>query len=331
MKFNKLLCLLLALALCLSIVACSGKKDDTNPTGDSQPSAPSDPATVPTTQPVATEPTAPTTIVTDPTSVQTEPTVATEPTVPTESTEPTVTEPVGTLSLNKTEVVLSQKDEKMVLYNGTVPVDQVTFTSDNPAVVTFVNGEITAVGGSAEYVLVHAEYNGQKVSCKVRCDFDYISMNRIDMTLSFKDDAWILYNGDVDKKLVTFTSENPSVAIFIDGIVTAVSPGTTTVYAEYNGQKISCIVRCSFEQTGGTPGTGGIIPDGDNTVLTGTVKVNDYLNIRSGPGGAYGVVGYYYPNDKVTITQRNVDANGNLWGKTDKGWVSMAYIQVDNF
>ena len=33
------------------------------------------------------------------------------------------------------------------------------------------------------------------------------------------------------------------------GTVTAVGPGNTTITAEYQGQKASCIVRCQFEDT----------------------------------------------------------------------------------
>lgn len=55
-------------------------------------------------------------------------------------------------------------------------------------------------------------------------------------------------------------------------------------------------------------------------VRVGTVKVSDYLNIRSGPGENYPIVGKYANGDKVTITQEE------SWGKTDKGWIKLSYI-----
>lgn len=61
---------------------------------------------------------------------------------------------------------------------------------------------------------------------------------------------------------------------------------------------------------------------------TGTVKVNDLLRVRSGPGTSYSVVGYLSPNERVTITEQS--ASGSMtWGKTAKGWVSMDYIVLD--
>ena len=62
--------------------------------------------------------------------------------------------------------------------------------------------------------------------------------------------------------------------------------------------------------------------------LTGTVNVNEFLRIRSGAGTNYSLVGYYYPNNKVTITETKT-VGGTKWGKTDRGWISMDYIIVD--
>ena len=44
------------------------------------------------------------------------------------------------------------------------------------------------------------------------------------------------------------------------------------------------------------------------------------LNIRSGAGTKYGVVGSYKRGDKVTITAEN---EAKTWGKTAKGWISI--------
>lgn len=59
----------------------------------------------------------------------------------------------------------------------------------------------------------------------------------------------------------------------------------------------------------------------------GTVT-SENLNIRSGPGTNYGIVGNLGPGDKIQITE--IYAKGDkLWGKTIKGWVSMSYVQMD--
>lgn len=48
------------------------------------------------------------------------------------------------------------------------------------------------------------------------------------------------------------------------------------------------------------------------------------LNIRENPGTAYGVVGAYYSGEKVEILETK-----DGWGRTDKGWISMEYINIE--
>ena len=50
------------------------------------------------------------------------------------------------------------------------------------------------------------------------------------------------------------------------------------------------------------------------------VTANSGLNIRSGASTSYSKVGGYTKNSVVTILAEN-----NGWGKTDKGWISLAY------
>ena len=64
------------------------------------------------------------------------------------------------------------------------------------------------------------------------------------------------------------------------------------------------------------------------TARTGTVNVDDFLRIRSGAGTSYPCIGYYYKNNKVTITETKV-VYGVTWGKTDKGWISLDYVIFD--
>lgn len=72
--------------------------------------------------------------------------------------------------------------------------------------------------------------------------------------------------------------------------------------------------------TGGNESTG--------TELTGVVNSTDVLRIRSGAGTNYGIVGYYNPKTKVTILEQKT-VGAITWGKTAKGWISMAYITLD--
>lgn len=62
------------------------------------------------------------------------------------------------------------------------------------------------------------------------------------------------------------------------------------------------------------------------TGKTGVVNCS-LLNIRSGAGITYGIVGNYKKNTTVTILEQKT-VGATTWGKTDKGWVSMAYITL---
>ena len=69
-------------------------------------------------------------------------------------------------------------------------------------------------------------------------------------------------------------------------------------------------------------------PSNDTTVVTGRVNVKDFLRVRSGPSTSSAIAGYLSPNEKVTITERTTSGS-MVWGKIDKGWISMDYITLD--
>lgn len=51
------------------------------------------------------------------------------------------------------------------------------------------------------------------------------------------------------------------------------------------------------------------------------------LNIRSGAGNSYTVVGSYRPGENIRILEQTL-VNGISWGRTDKGWVCMHYVHL---
>lgn len=65
---------------------------------------------------------------------------------------------------------------------------------------------------------------------------------------------------------------------------------------------------------------------GSNTAK-GTVTAGGGLNIRSGPGKGYTSVGTYAEGDSVTILEQ-FTYDGVTWGCTNKGWISMAYVDT---
>lgn len=83
------------------------------------------------------------------------------------TTQPT-TGQTETLTLERDELTLVNYGETWTLYSGPISLDQITFRSENTAVATFEKGVVTAVGKGE--TVVHAEYNGQSVSCNVYCN-----------------------------------------------------------------------------------------------------------------------------------------------------------------
>lgn len=77
-------------------------------------------------------------------------------------------------------------------------------------------------------------------------DMGDFKLRKTDITFDGKGQTYTLYNGDIDVKDIKWTVGNSSVATVKDGVVKAVGRGLTNVYAEYNGVKISCVVRCDF-------------------------------------------------------------------------------------
>jgi len=55
--------------------------------------------------------------------------------------------------------------------------------------------------------------------------------------------------------------------------------------------------------------------------------IADALRIRSQPGTGHSIVGFYYYNDVVTVSQK-VLVDSVYWGKTDQGWIHMDYFQA---
>ena len=72
--------------------------------------------------------------------------------------------------------------------------------------------------------------------------------------------------------------------------------------------------------TGNTGSTG-------TTTYTGVVTGSG-VNVRSGAGTSYPIVGSKTMGDVVTITE-TVSADGMIWGKIGTGWISMNYVRMN--
>ncbi len=190
-------------------------------------------------------------------------------TVDTQATELKI--PCQSILISKTSVEFDSVGAGCLLnvtVNPADTTDKIVFsTSDDLVATVSEDGKIVAVGpGEAVITVTCGSVTAQ---CNVVCRFEVvdatdttettapaettepaapvnteIKLNREDFSLTYKGQTHTLYKGDIPVKQIIWTSDDEKVATFVDGVVTAVGSGTTTVHAEYNGTKVSCIVRC---------------------------------------------------------------------------------------
>ena len=86
-------------------------------------------------------------------------------------------------------------------------------------------------------------------------------------------------------------------------------------------------VKLDSETDSGNTSTGNTGSGTATTTITGVVNAKESMNVRSGPGTTYAIVGKLKANEKVTITETKT-VNGVKWGKISSGWISMDYITV---
>ena len=182
------------------------------------------------------------------------------------------------ITLDATEVTLTEIGAARMIYATPAPADTtdtLAFESSDESVVTVTDsGKIVAVGpGEASVTVTCGDI---QVSCTVICQIetssedpteesteeptdettetteeptislDDFKAKKTDITFFNAGEKFTLYSGDIDVSLITWYSDNESVATIEDGIVKAVGKGTTKVHGEINGVVITCIVRCSF-------------------------------------------------------------------------------------
>lgn len=208
--------------------------------------------------------------------------------------------PCEKLTLDVPNIIFDKLTTSRIIYPVAEPkntTDSVVFKSSDEAVVTVdENGLVTPVGpGQAMITVTCGEVVAQ---CPVECIFeipdestggsdqpvdppvsaDELVLNRRDITFGYKGESWVIYSGKIDPSLILWSSDNEAVAAIVNGKVTAIGNGETTVYAEYGGKTVSCIIRCSFNDSDSSSGSGGNITedgsgdtDGESYHLKNTV------------------------------------------------------------
>lgn len=178
----------------------------------------------------------------------TQPVTATEPPETSKATEATKAPEPAVLTLDQSDVSFFNPGESFTLrvkLGGTsVSRSNVTWTSSDPDVATVENGLVTAVGKGT--VTITAEYQGQKASCIVRCQFQDTSWtaSATDVTLAVGESFRLtVTNGSGETADAIWTMSVDGI-VSIDGrTVTGRAPGTVTLTATVDGVTVSCIVR----------------------------------------------------------------------------------------
>ena len=192
---------------------------------------------------------------------------------------------VGVL-LNKTVLPLNEGESEtllsIVVPRGTA-AQTLTWTSDNTAIVTVVNGKVTAVkGGTANITATSAI--GKKATCAVTVkakiiDITSVTLNKTTLPLTEGDSetltATILPDNATDKTL-TWASDDTAIATVVNGKVTAVKAGTANITAtSANGKKATCAVTVKakiIDVTGVTFNKTTLsLTEGDSETLTATI------------------------------------------------------------
>ena len=112
-----------------------------------------------------------------------------------ETTELPTLPPVQ-VQLNRTSMTLSIEGVTWTLYSGEIPVEDITWVSDDPSVATFDKGVVKAV--SEGTTNVHATYNGITSSCEVICDFEEPGMENGEGNGENPDETTAPVEGDLE-------------------------------------------------------------------------------------------------------------------------------------
>lgn len=236
---------------------------------------------------------------------------ATLPSESMESVDPSATSesvpdviPCVALKLDTTSVTMDKAGASRMIYATVSPAnttDAITYKSSNPEVATVTaNGKITVLAPGQAVITVTcgkitaecvvdsrveatteetAEATTEPVTEKPG---EAIRLNRQDITFTTSGESWVLYSGDIGKTQITWTSDDPSIAKFEGGKVTAVGSGVTKVHAEYNGQKATCIIRCNFKDSSAViPGNGGVSEDGGGSAAAGGAQIYTPMGARN--------------------------------------------------
>ena len=177
--------------------------------------------------------------------------------VPEETTEPVTVPQYSTddFKFKKTDITMGEKGQVFTLYNGEIPADQITWTTDNEKVAVIDSGVVTATGKGTTNV--YAEYADVKLTCVVRCaptvgtysesavpTGTHLSSTDVTLHLS-SDKSFTLNLLSKDGAVIEceWVIANSQICSITDNLVEALAVGNTTISTTYEDATYKCVVR----------------------------------------------------------------------------------------
>lgn len=168
-----------------------------------------------------------------------------------------VTSELLSIAINKSEVELAkgQTEQLSINYNpqNTTDSKEVTWESSNPEVATVDpnTGLVTAIENGTTTITATSVVDGvEPATCTVNVStkLQYIFFEGEDLTSMNRGDEETLtvgyYPADTtDDRTITWTSTDESVATVVDGKITALKIGTTTIIASCNGKTVETTIE----------------------------------------------------------------------------------------
>ncbi len=200
------------------------------------------------------------------------------------------------------------------------------------------NGKVQGSYNKGDVVTILETKNGWGRTNKGWVKMEYVSTTG-SSTTNKDDNKDTSKDNDKDNTTNTTITSNGSTTVQFRGIITASelnirasASQTATRLGSYKyGNRVEILEK---DGTWGRTKNGWIslnyvYQDGTTGSKTaGGVVTGSQLNIRSGPGTDYGTVGSYNSGDRVSILEQ-FTYDGVTWGCTNKGWISLQYVQLD--
>ena len=195
---------------------------------------------------------------------------------------------VESITLSETTKSLT-KGETFTLTAAITPDEAtyktLTWKSDKPGVATVDgNGKVTAVGGGDATITATAK-NGKNATCTVTVT---VPVNKVtlspsgDLTLEVGKSATLIASvdpSDATEKDITWESGDESIATVVNGKVTAVSKGSTTITARAGDKSATCNVEVTVPvESVSLSETTKALAKGEEFTLVATVKPDDATN-----------------------------------------------------